>query len=42
MLAVADADEADFIQIFVRTGCRDEEIKFTCTGRTLTSSASKS
>jgi integrase len=28
MLAVADQDEADFVQTFVRTGCRDEEIVF--------------
>jgi integrase len=28
MLAVADVDEADFIQLFLRTGCRDEEVAF--------------
>jgi len=28
MLSVADIDEADFIQTFVRTGCRDEEVVY--------------
>jgi integrase len=28
MLSVADVDEADFIQTFLRTGCRDEEIVY--------------
>jgi integrase len=28
MLAVADVDEADLIQTFLRTGCRDEEVAY--------------
>lgn len=28
MLSVSDVDEADFVQLFLRTGCRDEEVAY--------------